>query len=172
MQEILDNILIKENNKNKKGLSNELLINGNLKLKGHNGHVLNDHNPNYDIIADKFEIECKLDTLSDKTNNFYFEVYNYTYNRKCGICNDNMKTIYCHTFKLNGIWKYIINYRCIFVNVLKEIKNKYPDKIRAYNNTYFIDGQLVGDKAYLVDIETFFTIYKAKVYDLHLALQW
>ena len=83
-----------------------------------------------------------------------------------------MKTIYCHTFKLNGTWKYIINYRCIFVNVLKEIKNKYPDKIRAYNNTYFIDGQLVGDKAYLVDIETFFTIYKAKVYDLHLALQW
>lgn len=174
--EILDSILIKDKDKFKRGLSNELAISGNLSQKGIQTKVLNDKNPNYDIEICKDGstnyIECKLDALADKTNNFYFEVFNYTYNRPCGICNTDTNTLYCHTFKLNGEWHYIINYRKAFIKVLKMMLSNYPDRIRQYNHTYFINGKLVGDKAYLVDIATFLQLYNGKQYTLNAAFKW
>lgn len=173
--EIMDSILI-NGDKFKRGLSNELAISGNLFLKGIQTKVLNDNNPSYDIEIFKDGstnyIECKLDALADKTKNFYFEVYNYTYNRPCGICNDDLKTLYCHTYKIDGNWHYIINYRQVFIKVLKQMLSNYPDRIKPYNHTYFINGKVVGDKAYLVDISTFLQLYKGKVYTLDIAFKW
>lgn len=64
-------------NKNEKGLTNELLISGNLHRSGYNTIVLNDRNKDYDISISKDGkenfIECKFDNLAHKTNNFYFE---------------------------------------------------------------------------------------------------
>lgn len=174
--EILDNIFLNYKDKFQKGLANELAICGNIHQLGYDTKVLNDHNPNYDIsiIKDGKQnyIECKLDTRSDTTHNLYFEVWNYTYNRKCGITNDNMLSLYCHTFRKDGVWYYIINYRKTFVNIIKTILKEFPDKIRQYNNTYFINGQLVGDKAYIVDMGTFLSLYTAKVHTMNISFKW
>lgn len=106
-------------NKNLKGLANELLISGNLHNKGANTLVLNDCNPNFDIKINKGNktnyIECKLDTKAEKTNNLYFEFWNYTYNRPTGINNKDLNTLYCHTFKYGGKWVYILNKRKVFI---------------------------------------------------------
>lgn len=65
------------NSKNEAGLSNELLIAGNLAKKGFDTAVLNDHNKDYDIIVIRDKkiayIECKLDNQAHIYGNFYFE---------------------------------------------------------------------------------------------------
>lgn len=171
--QILDNTFQKDTNKFKRGLYNELAIAGNLTKKGYQTKVLDDHNPNYDIVIEKDNIknyvECKLDCLSHKTNNLYFEVWNYTYNRHCGITNDNNNTLYCHTFKYRDKWVFIINYRKVFIEILKQMPQ---DKIKVYNNTYYINGQLVGDKALLVDVETFLSLYKGTINEMLPAFKW
>lgn len=137
---------------------------------------MNDKNPNWDIRVNKDKlstyVECKLDTMSEKTNNLYFEYWNFTYNRPTGINNKDLSTLYSHTFKLNNEWYYIVNYRKQFIKTLLSIIKNEPSKIRPYNNTYYIHSKLVGDKAYIVDVDTFFKYYKAKTYKMNLLLRW
>lgn len=88
------------------GYYNELLISGNLIKKGLRTKCLHNYNPNYDILVgnDKTTkgMECKLDLLSQKTNNFYFEYYNYTFNRWTGIYNEDMNSLFSYTYMDNG----------------------------------------------------------------------
>lgn len=145
------------------GHYNERLIAYNLNLSGHKVTVLNDNNPMYDLqMDDTIFIECKLDRM--QSPNFYFEYYNYTYNRPTGIDSYDKDTYYCHTFRYNGKWCYIYNTRKIFIKTVKQIRNTYPDKIRCYNKTYTINNRTVGDKAFIIDKDTFLNCYVGEVY--------
>lgn len=172
----IDFILSTLPTKNQKGLFNELLISGNVHLHNIDTKVLNDHNPNYDIEISKDGkhtfIESKLDMKSEQTDNFYFEYWNYSHNRPTGINNSNLLTLYSHTFKRNGKWYFIINYRKTFIQILKQIKAKYPNKIKKYNNVYYNKGMMFGDMAYIVDTETFLSMYHGKVHEMKLAIRW
>lgn len=166
--------MLLQDDKFKRGLYNELLISGNLNKKGLQTKVLNNHCPDYDIMIKKDEkqnfVECKLDAM--ESDNFYFEYWNYTYNRPTGINNINLNTLYSHTFRINNEWFYIINFRKYFIQIIKDIINKHPNKIRTYNKTYFIEGKLMGDKAYIVDKQTFLSYYSGKIHKLELSLKW
>jgi hypothetical protein len=89
-------------NQFKKGYLNELLICGNLEKLGLKCYVLHNNNPNYDIVftyKDKtYYLECKLDVKSLYSPNFYFEVWNYTYNVPTGIINKDMDSLFSYTF--------------------------------------------------------------------------
>ena len=98
-------------------------------------------------------MECKLDRLSERTGNFYFEYWNYTYNRPTGINAEDRHTLYCHTFKKGGEWCFIINTRQRFINTVARCL--IYNKVKEYLNTYDIAGKVVGDKAFIIDRETF-----------------
>lgn len=121
--DFINEVLTKHSNKKYRGLSNELLIAGNLHKAGYATKVLNDFNPNYDIEATKgdkkYYIECKLDALVEHTNNFYFEYWNYTYNRPTGINNSDLNTFYSHTYKADGKYYHLIATRKHFIEALK-----------------------------------------------------
>ena len=146
----IKHILQLTGNKNTQGLINELLVSGNLSKVGLQCRVLNDKNPNYDIEITKdnrvYYLECKLDLMAEKTGNLYFEYWNYTNSRKTGINNDNLNTLYSHTFYYKGRFVMLIAKRRQFVNTVRKCKGK-----RAYDKTYIKNGRIVGDKAYIVD---------------------
>lgn len=108
-------ILNNTNDKNLLGTLNELLITGNLCRLGFAAYVLNNKDENFDVsfsFKDKnFKCECKLDMRAETTNNFYFEVFNYTYNRPTGLFNKDMQTFYTHTYFKNGVCYFLFGKR-------------------------------------------------------------
>lgn len=174
--DFINSVLTMNRNKNYKGLLNELLISGNLHNAGYITQVLNDFNPNYDIKAingDKlYYVECKLDGLVEYTNNFYFEYWNYTYNRPTGINNNDLETIYSHTYKTGDKYYYLIGKRKYFIKALKEVFKYEPDKVKIYNNTYYVKGNVSGDKAYIVDKDTFLKYFKGYNRQLKASFRW
>lgn len=174
--DFITKVLTRNSNKNYKGLSNELLISGNLHKAGYTTKVLNDFNPSYDIKATKadkqYYIECKLDALVEHTNNFYFEYWNYTYNRPTGINNNDLETIYSHTYKIDGRYYHLIAKRKHFVKALKEVLKYEPTKVKIYNNTYYVNGKVTGDKAYIVDRNTFLRYFKGYNRQLNPSFRW
>lgn len=171
---MIEKVFKNQKNKNLLGTANELLISGNLANKGYQTKVLNDRNPNYDISITKDNqtnyIECKLDLYP--SNNFYFEYWNFTYNRPTGINNENKETLYSHTFKRNGKYFAIIAKRKIFIDVLKQILKHHPEKIRRYNNTYYVNGSLKGDRAYIVDKDIFLKYFNGAIIELQPQFKW
>ncbi len=153
-----------------KGEINELIICDQLAHRGYNCRWLHDNNPNWDLQIKKGNctnyVECKLDGKA--TDNLYFEFWNYTNNRPTGINNKNLSSLYCHTFKYKGEWCFIINYRKAFINTLAKIQKEDESKIKAYNKTYHINNKLCGDKAYIVNIETFLKYYQGKIYPIEI----
>lgn len=171
---MIDRVFNYITNKNKLGTANELLISGNLTNRGYYVKVLNDRNPNYDLLIKKDGkqnfIECKLDLYP--SNNLYFEFWNFTYNRKTGIDNDNQNTLYSHTFKMNGKYYAIIAKRKVFISAVKQIKKNFPEKIYRYNNTFFRDGTIKGDAAYIVDKDIFLKCFKGQIIELKPLFRW
>lgn len=159
-----------------KGTGNELLIAGNMYKYGFNVQVLADNSPNYDIKISKGNktnyIECKLDMLVDKTGNFYFEYWNYTYNRPTGINSNDLNTLYSHTYKVDGQYYHLISKRSNFIDAIRQAIAKESDKVRIYNNTYYINGKVTGDKAYIIDKATFLKYFKGCNKKLSASFRW
>lgn len=171
---MIDRIFNIQKNKNLLGTANELLISGNLNYIGYTTKVLNDRNPNYDIHIAKDSkynyIECKLDIYP--SDNFYFEYWNFTYNRPTGINNDNLNILYSHTYKKDGEYFAIIAKRKTFISTIKQILKDFPEKIRRYNNTYYVNGEIKGDAAYIVDKEIFLKCFKGNNIKLRPIFKW
>lgn len=159
------------NNKNNQGLINELLVSGNLSKFGLSCKVLNDNNPNYDIKVSKGNrynyLECKLDLKVEATRNLYFEYWNYTNNRKTGINNDNLNTLYSHTFVYNGQFSMLIGKRQLFIDCLKRCKHK-----KSYNHTFIKNGRIMGDKAYIVKVDEFVDLFQGHKKILKAVFNW
>lgn len=154
------------NNKNKKGTINELLISGNLAKKGYNTIVLNDKCKDYDIFVEKDNksnyIECKLDNTAHIYDNFYFEYWNYTYNRPTGINNSNLDTLYTHTYynKEERKYYFLAGKRKLFVEAIQKVLCNDPNDIRKYENIYNTYNRITGDAAYIVSINVFMKYFK------------
>lgn len=153
-------------NKKKAGTINELLIAGTLSKLGYDINVPDDNNRDYDIIVSKDGkhnyLECKLDNTAHIYSNFYFEYWNYTFNRPTGINNTNLNTLYAHTYFNNDDKRYyfLSGKRMIFVEAIKTILSKEPNSIRKYEHTYISYNGLVGDSAYIVKQDTFMKYFK------------
>lgn len=152
--------LNKPNNTKDKGTVNELLIAGNLIRYKFKVNVNEDNNPNYDLTINKGNktsyVECKLDNRSHITGNFYFELWSCTFNRYTGVLNNDMNTVYSHTYCINGEYYALIGKRKLFYEALKQLK----PYIKHYNNTYKINGKLKGDKAVIINKKLFIKHFK------------
>jgi len=164
-------------NKNRKGVINELLMCDNLLTNGYETTVLNDNNPNWDMLltkADrKFYLESKLDNTSHITGNFYFEYWNYTFSRKTGINNDNLYTLYSHTYYdiQQDKYFYLIGTRKQYIDAIGQILALEPTKIRNYDNTYYGLSGVKGDAAYIVNKETFLSYFQGYNKELEFKVQ-
>lgn len=161
-------ILLHQNDKFAKGYINELLVLGNLSKFGFTGKVLHDNNPNFDIVICKHKkknyIECKLDLFSRYSPNFYFEVWNYTYNRPTGIINEDMQSLFSYTYFRDNKPYLLIARRKIFKETLQKIMEVEPNKINAYYRKY--RNGFISDKAFIVNADTFlkyFTGFKIEI---------
>ena len=168
----------RENPKKKVGTVNELLIAGNLYKKGYNAVVQNDNNKDYDILIDKDRkhniIECKLDNEVHRYDNFFFEYWNYTYNRPTGINNSNLDTLYTHTYYNNKERKYyfLAGKRKLFIEAIQMIRIKEPKYIRQYEHTYYTYKGIIGDAAYIVKKDTFLKYFKGYNLPLKPLYRW
>lgn len=159
--------------KNQKGTLNECLIADKLLDSKYKVRVLMNDNPNYDLIISKDgktnEIECKLDNTAHLTGNFYFEYWNYTHNRKTGINNDNLNTLYTHTYYNSDAKYYYFIYgkRKQFVRAINKVLENAPDKIRKYDHIFDTYKGIQGDAAYIVDINTFLSYFDGVPIQLH-----
>lgn len=163
---INDNLL--SSDKAYKGAVNELLVSGTLSEYGYTTLVKNDHDPSSDIRLSKngqiLNLECKLDTLSQNTGNFYFEEYNYTYDRYTGIgINDD--SLFSYTYKYGNEWYFMIARRKTFKKLILDIAKEDKSKVRRYDNTFekidrYKNGKIkckrtVGDTALIVNRDIF-----------------
>lgn len=57
--------------------------------------------------------------LVDKTGNFYFEYWNYTYSRPTGINNNDLNTLYSHTYIENEQYYHLLSKRKYFIDAIK-----------------------------------------------------
>lgn len=175
MKNVLSRIL-SESDKNKVGTINEGLIAGNLYKFGYEVFVCDNRDPNYDIILRKDGkenvLESKLDRDVEKYNNFYFEYWNYTYSRKTGINNDDLNTLYSHTYSENGKYYCLIAKRKYFIDAIRKILSADKEKIRQYDNIYQSYKGIQGDTAYIVDKNTFLKCFKGFKIELLPAFRW
>lgn len=168
----------KSDSKKKAGTMNELLIAGNIYKKGYNTIVPNDNNRNYDILIDKDGkhnvIECKLDNIANIYDNFFFEYWNYTFNRPTGINNSNLDTLYTHTYYSKEERKYyfLAGKRKLFVEAIQKILSKESEDIRKYEHTYYTYKGITGDAAYIVKKDTFLKYFKGYNLPLEPVYRW
>ena len=166
------------NTKNIKGTINECLIAGNLSKYGYEVLVNNDRNPEYDILLKRngieYLLECKLDNQVSRFGNFFFEYWNYTYGRKTGINNNDLNTLYSHTYycKEDNKWYCLIAKRMTFVKTIQKILAIEPDKIKQYNNVYYSSDGIKGDAAYIINKDTFIKYFKGYNIILIPAYRW
>ncbi len=168
----------KEDSKKVAGTINELLIAGKLYKKGYKVLVTNDNNRDYDIIIEKNRkrnvVECKLDNTAHIHNNFFFEYWNYTFNRPTGINNSDLNTIYAHTYynKEKGKYYLLIGKRRLFIEAIQNILSKEPNDIKGYEHSYYTYKGITGDKAYIVKKDTFIKYFKGYHSELEPSFRW